>query len=72
MHTQKTVGDNENRRIAAHHGSSSPQRPEGCADMRFQTFKWLDLIRFNFFTFFPIGFIFQVLTRTAVRFRIVT
>jgi hypothetical protein len=26
----------------------------------------------KFFTFFPIGFIFQVLTRTAVRFRIVT
>jgi hypothetical protein len=69
MHTQKTVGDNENRRIAAHHGSSSPHPPEGCAGMLFQTFKWLVLISVEFL---PIGFNFQVLTRTAVRFRIVT
>ena len=43
----KKVGDNDNRRIAAHHGSSSPQRPEGCAGMRFRTFKWLVLISSN-------------------------
>ena len=36
MHTQKMVGGNGNRRISAHHGSSSPHLPKGSAGMRFK------------------------------------